>query len=78
MSEQLELIPVERCDHCGPLDWTKNRYGMILHKHSCKRRQDPFCQAHPKGCDAAQVKPVPNPDWPLKSLPGTSFEDIFR
>ncbi len=76
--QQLELVPVERCDHCGPLEWTKSRFGQVTHKHSCPHRQDPFCQAHPKDCSRYEPKPMSNPDWPLKSLPGETWEDIFR
>ncbi len=75
--DQLEAFPVARCDYCGPLEWTKERFGQVMHKHSCQHRNDAFCQAHPQGCEPAKVKPIENPDWPLKSLPGTSFEDIF-
>ncbi len=73
---QLELVPTERCDHCGPLDWTTHRYGRITHKHNCPHREDVYCQAHPSMC-GEPVKPVKNPDWPLTSLPGDTFEDIF-
>lgn len=41
----------ERCDYCGPLDWTVERYGCIAHKCGCPHRTDTFCQAHPLGCD---------------------------
>lgn len=44
-----------RCDHCGPLGWTRSAYGAIAHKHDCPHRTDEFCQAHPIGCDKAAV-----------------------
>lgn len=56
---------MNRCDHCGPLDWTINAYGCIAHKHDCPRNPDSFCQAHPRGCDLVAdqrgltVRPIP-------------------
>ncbi len=75
-AQQLELVPVERCNYCGPLDWTTNRYGRITHKHNCPHRVDVYCQAHPSMC-GEPVKAVKNPAWPLTSLPGDTFEDLF-
>lgn len=75
--EQLELVPIERCDYCGPLEWTKSRFRRVTHKHNCPHREDSFCQAHPSMC-GEPVVPRANPDWPLTSLPGTTFEDIFK
>jgi hypothetical protein len=77
-AQQLELIPVERCDYCGPLEWTKDRFGQVTHKHSCPHRQEAFCQAHPTDCSSYEPKPMTNPDWPLKVLPGETWEDIFK
>lgn len=42
---------VQRCDVCGPLGWTVERYGAIAHKHGCPHNPSPYCQAHPIGCD---------------------------
>jgi hypothetical protein len=39
-----------RCDYCGLLDWTQDRYERILHKHDCPHRTDDACQTHPTGC----------------------------
>lgn len=39
-----------RCDYCGLLDWTTDRYERILHKHACPHREDIACQTHPTGC----------------------------
>lgn len=39
-----------RCDYCGLLDWTQDRFGSILHKHGCPYREDASCQTHPAGC----------------------------
>lgn len=40
-----------RCDRCGPLGWTVERYGAIAHKHGCPHNPSSYCQAHPLGCD---------------------------
>ncbi len=74
--DQLELVPIERCDYCGPLEWTKGRYGRVTHKHGCPNRSDTFCQAHPAMC-GDPVKPVKNPGWPLTALRGETWEDLF-
>ena len=41
----------ERCDYCGPLNWTINAYGQITHKCGCPHKTHDRCQAHPRGCD---------------------------
>jgi hypothetical protein len=68
-SDQLEAFPLERCDYCGPLEWTKERFGQVTHKCKCPHRSDKFCQAHPNGDCKLPV--------PLTNLPGWTFEDIF-
>ena len=45
------MIEAIRCDVCGPLGWTIERYGCITHKHDCSHNPDDFCQAHPRGCE---------------------------
>ncbi len=39
-----------RCDYCGLLDWTRDRYERVLHKHDCPHRAEEACQTHPTGC----------------------------
>lgn len=77
--EQLELVPTPRCDFCGHLAWTVERFGRLTHKCACPHRTDSFCQAHPQVCD--NFTDIRNEAWrksyQISELPGSSFEEIF-
>lgn len=61
-----------RCDFCGPLGWTVERYGAVAHKHDCPHRADTFCQAHPIGCDRSELDQRELRVVPIGLPPGAS------
>jgi hypothetical protein len=40
-----------RCDYCGDLGWTVERYGRVTHKQGCPHRTDPWHQGEPLSGD---------------------------
>lgn len=36
-----------RCEYCGSLDWTIERYGIAVHKEACPFRETSYHQGNP-------------------------------
>lgn len=50
VSERESLLSDALCSYCGDLSWTFKQFGLLVHKHACPHREQPYCQSHPDGC----------------------------